>query len=216
MLAKSEEDYPNDRGLHIMVAIVLVSSAYIALVSMALEVVIMLIIMIFMTLAIFLCFWCFVFCPRWLAWRPRENMDVDRQYFIALINGNGAWEHVLHYIYKHKRRHFKAERYRALEESEPQNKDVGDKPEEVKNEDRVFENKDNENLETDRDIDGVHRQGLFEEQKMSTIQTTIQTRINNEIELKQNKGIIFLLIFIKRLTLNLNGFKPFMIFLQIL
>lgn len=56
MLAKSEEDYPNDRGLHIMVAIVLVSSAYIALVSMALEVVIMLIIMIFMTLAIFLCF----------------------------------------------------------------------------------------------------------------------------------------------------------------
>mmetsp|Transcript_30522 Transcript_30522/g.27031 ORF Transcript_30522/g.27031 Transcript_30522/m.27031 type:complete len:205 (+) Transcript_30522:374-988(+) len=144
LLGKVSKDYPNDSVTIAVMTILVISCTYICVVSMALEVVIMLIIMIFMTISIFFCFLCVFFCPRCLAWRPRNDNDrIDRHYFMGIVNGNGTWEHVLQYIYQHKRRHFKKDRYKWY-------LDEGLK-EEVKDDIGVFANKEIMRLDTDKD-----------------------------------------------------------------
>ncbi|CAI2360098.1 unnamed protein product [Moneuplotes crassus] len=116
LLGKVNSDKDEDKETLILLTVVVINSTYVCIACMALEVLIMLIVMIFLTIAIFFCFLS-VFCPRCLAWRPnRDNDRVDRQYFLGIVNGVGNWEHILQYIYKYKRRHFKKDRYKCPQE----------------------------------------------------------------------------------------------------
>jgi len=129
LINKINKSHPNDTSLKIMVDIVTFSSIYLAIVSMALEVMVMMIVMLLMTAAVILCFFWFIFCPRCMSYQPQDNSMINREYFLTIINGNGTWEQVLQYLYKHKRRHFKASRYdwvhedNKLEEEKESSKD---------------------------------------------------------------------------------------------
>lgn len=78
---------------------------------------------------------------------------------MGVINGNGSWEYVLQYIYKHKRRHFKKERYKWFFESEKkesskmieEQKEEGSKLVEEEKEGSVFDQDKVMNANTDKD-----------------------------------------------------------------
>lgn len=70
------------------------------------------------------------------------------------MNGQGSWEHVLQYIYKHKRRHFKIERYRWFFESQKYS-------EEIKEDESIFSNKEIMRLDTGRANDFKEDTDIF-------------------------------------------------------
>lgn len=123
-----------------------------------------------------------------MTWRPRNNNNVNREYFLAIINGNNGWEKVLNFIFKHKRRHFKKERYAWFFEQKEVSKQ--DLIEEQKEPGNFLDNQDNISMDTGRDHADVSDEGFPEEEKVNNQMTTInnhQIKVT-ERDMIKNKG----------------------------
>jgi hypothetical protein len=152
------ENHPDDNLIRILMLILIISTVYVCIASIALEVIIMLIVMVVMTISIVLCIGCIIWCPRFLAWRPeRDNDRINRNYFNGIVRGEATWEEILQFLYKFKRRHFKKYRYKTdliVEEIEKTHVKIEEEkePNMIKNADGMWQNSD-KNEETYRSAD---------------------------------------------------------------
>ena len=107
MMSIIDDISKDDRPFQICFIIILSTSCYIAIASLALEMIIMMIVMILMvfTLIPFIC-WAII-CPSCLSWRPRNNGDIDRDDFIDLLNQDNTTEDVLVYLFRNNKKLFK-------------------------------------------------------------------------------------------------------------
>ena len=76
--------YSNDSAFGNMAMINLFWCWYIAISSMALEMIIMFVVLTFMFFAFIGWFWWLIMCPRFLSWTPPNNNRVDREYDLVI------------------------------------------------------------------------------------------------------------------------------------
>jgi hypothetical protein len=89
-----------------------------------------------------------------MAWQPRNNSDVDRQFFMNMNKSGNTWESILLYLMKNKRHLFKKEMYLKhytqqdqLDDNDSNNQDNNNSKERDEN-DKIENTKNDENEHT--------------------------------------------------------------------
>lgn len=102
VLRKVLSDYKDEETYYNLFIVILATSSYLVLASLALDLIIMVMVMVFMVFALFFWFPCIIFCQDWMTWRPEHDGDVDRIRFEDLVSAKSSTQDILMYIFKHK------------------------------------------------------------------------------------------------------------------
>ena len=79
-------EYKDDIAFTNLYLFVLVTSSYIVIESLAMDLIIMIVIMFFMIFSLVIWFPCIIVCQNLMTWRPRSTNDVNRASFEELLN----------------------------------------------------------------------------------------------------------------------------------